>query len=46
MTRPPDLHQSAGVDCTNFTAAAYADALGIKMSGDTTDQSDIKEHNT
>ena len=27
-------YQSQGVDCTNFTAAAYADALGILMSGE------------
>ena len=27
-------YQSQGVDCTNFTAAAYADALGIEMPGD------------
>ncbi len=39
-------YQSAGVDCTNFTAAAYADALGIKMTGDTTDQSEIAPGNT
>jgi cell wall-associated NlpC family hydrolase len=39
-------YQSQGVDCTNFTAAAYADALGIKMSGDTIDQSNITAHNT
>jgi cell wall-associated NlpC family hydrolase len=32
-------YQSQGIDCTNFTAAAYADALGIQMSGDTTTQS-------
>jgi cell wall-associated NlpC family hydrolase len=39
-------YQSPGVDCTNFTAAAYADALGIVMSGDTTTQSDITTGNT
>jgi len=39
-------YQSQGVDCTNFTAAAYADALGIQMSGDTTTQSDIAAGNT
>jgi len=39
-------YQSQGVDCTNFTAAAYADALGISMSGDTTTQSEIAPGNT
>ena len=39
-------YQSQGVDCTNFTAAAYADALGIQMSGDTTTQSEIASGNT
>ncbi len=39
-------YQSQGVDCTNFTAAAYADALGIQMSGDTTTQSEIATGNT
>ena len=39
-------YQSQGVDCTNFTAAAYADALGIQMTGDTTDQSEIEAGNT
>jgi cell wall-associated NlpC family hydrolase len=39
-------HQSQGVDCTNLTAAAYADALGIQMSGDTTTQSEIATGNT
>ena len=39
-------YQSQGVDCTNFTAAAYADALGIQMTGDTTTQSEIATGNT
>jgi cell wall-associated NlpC family hydrolase len=39
-------YQSQGVDCTNFTAAAYADALGIQMTGDTTTQSEIAAGNT
>jgi cell wall-associated NlpC family hydrolase len=39
-------YQSQGIDCTNFTAAAYADALGIQMSGDTTTQSEIATGNT
>ena len=39
-------YQSQGVDCTNFTAAAYADALGIKVPGDTTTQSEIAAGNT
>jgi cell wall-associated NlpC family hydrolase len=39
-------YQSQGIDCTNFTAAAYADALGIQMSGDTTTQSEIAAGDT
>ncbi len=31
-------YQSQGVDCTNFTADAYADALGIQMPGATPTQ--------
>ncbi len=34
-------YQSQGVDCTNFTADAYADALGIQMSGATPTQAAI-----
>jgi len=34
-------YQWPGVDCTNFTAFAYADALGITMNSDTQDQAAI-----
>ncbi len=34
-------YQSQGVDCTNFTAAAYADALGILMPSATGAQASI-----
>jgi len=34
-------YQSQGVDCTNLTAFAYNDALGIVMTGDTTNQAAI-----
>jgi cell wall-associated NlpC family hydrolase len=39
-------YQSQGIDCTNFTAAAYADALGIQMTGDTPTQGEIATGNT
>ncbi len=32
-------YQSEGIDCTDLTAYAYADALGITMNSDTTQQS-------
>ncbi len=31
-------YQSQGIDCTNYTAYAYADALGISMNSDTATQ--------
>jgi cell wall-associated NlpC family hydrolase len=34
-------YQSQGVDCTNFTSFAYADALGIAMNADTAAQAGI-----
>lgn len=34
-------YQSPGVDCTNFTASAYADALGILMPSATGKQSAV-----
>ncbi|MDG3007630.1 FG-GAP-like repeat-containing protein [Paludisphaera mucosa] len=34
-------YQSQGVDCTNFTAWAYADALGVTIDSKTTDQAAI-----
>lgn len=34
-------YQSQGIDCTNFTAAAYADALGILLPGGTPAQGAI-----
>jgi cell wall-associated NlpC family hydrolase len=38
-------YQSEGIDCTNFTAWAYADALGIRMTGDTGQQALISPTN-
>ena len=38
-------YQSEGIDCTNFTAWAYADALGITMSSDTEQQALISSQN-
>ncbi len=38
-------YQSQGIDCTSFTAYAYADALGITMTGDTTQQALISSTN-
>jgi hypothetical protein len=38
-------YQSRGVDCTNLTAYAYADALGISMSGATGTQASISTQN-
>ena len=35
-------YQSRGIDCTNFTAWAYADALGIVMNSDTAEQAKIR----
>lgn len=34
-------YQSQGIDCTNLTAFAYNDALGIVMTGDTANQAAI-----
>ena len=34
-------YQSQGIDCTNYTAYAYADALGISMNSDTATQASI-----
>lgn len=34
-------YQSRGVDCTNFTAYSYANALGIWMNADTKEQAKI-----
>ncbi|QEH36629.1 Pseudomonalisin precursor [Aquisphaera giovannonii] len=38
-------YQSQGVDCTNFTAWAYADALGVTINSDTTQQALISASN-
>src|SRR5205823_8516771 len=38
-------YQSQGIDCTNFTALAYADALGITINSDTTQQALITHNN-
>ncbi|WP_165226236.1 protease pro-enzyme activation domain-containing protein [Aquisphaera insulae] len=37
--------QSQGVDCTNFTAWAYADALGVSINSDTGQQAAISASN-
>ena len=39
-------YQSQGVDCTNLTAAAYADALGISFTGDTPAQGVITSNSS
>ncbi|MDR3633248.1 MAG: FG-GAP repeat protein [Isosphaeraceae bacterium] len=38
-------YQSQGIDCTNFTALVYADALGITINSDTTQQALISQTN-
>jgi hypothetical protein len=38
-------YQSQGIDCTNLTAFAYADAMGIFMTGDTGGQAAISAGN-